>query len=302
MDLDQLRAFLAVLEHGSLLSAAAALKISRAALRERLDALEVELGVTLLVRTHRGALPTEAGLGFAPGARQLLRDARALAQFHRQPAEPAGDLRIRAPVGMPPEWVAGFVSELYRRFPRVHVRADFASQQHLNFPADVDIYLYIGPHIPPGAFRTFVLSRIPERLLASRAYLDRVGRPTTVEDLQAKDLLSWVPPGEDGRRWPLLSGGGVSVRPYFASDDIHLLRSMVAAGHGIGFLPDHPMAPGVRGEELEVLFPEQIGRECVGRLVIPEPLAESPRYQQVADLLRAVVRGLFGLNLDELTS
>jgi len=70
-DLDELRAFLAVVEAGSVKVAASELGVPRSTLRRRLDALEQRVGIALLWSDARGAFPT-------PAARTLLVDGAAL--------------------------------------------------------------------------------------------------------------------------------------------------------------------------------------------------------------------------------
>ena len=75
MDLDDLRAFLAVLDAGSVSGAAAALGVPRSTLRRRLEELESRVGTPLWSRDQHGATPTAAG-------ELLARQGRALLQAH----------------------------------------------------------------------------------------------------------------------------------------------------------------------------------------------------------------------------
>lgn len=61
MDLEELRAFLTVVDTGSFLAAADSLGVSRTTLRRRVGSLEARAGVTLLESTSQGAVLTEAG-------------------------------------------------------------------------------------------------------------------------------------------------------------------------------------------------------------------------------------------------
>ncbi|MGV2848430.1 LysR family transcriptional regulator, partial [Serratia odorifera] len=60
-DFAELRAFVAIAEHGSFARAAAHLGMSASALSQTLRNLETRLGVRLLNRTTRSVAPTEAG-------------------------------------------------------------------------------------------------------------------------------------------------------------------------------------------------------------------------------------------------
>ncbi len=62
MDLRQIEYFQAVVKHGSVSQAAKSLKMTQPPLSAAISKLESELGVTLLKRTTKGVVPTNAGI------------------------------------------------------------------------------------------------------------------------------------------------------------------------------------------------------------------------------------------------
>jgi DNA-binding transcriptional LysR family regulator len=74
MDLRRLEYFLAVVEHGSVTSAAAALRVAQPSLSQAIRALERDLGAELFVRDGRGLRPTGAGQALIEPAQRALRD------------------------------------------------------------------------------------------------------------------------------------------------------------------------------------------------------------------------------------
>ncbi len=74
-DLDELRAFLAIVEHGSVKAAADALGIPRSTLRRRIDALEQRVGAPLLWADSRGSR-------LSPKGRLMIDEAEALLASH----------------------------------------------------------------------------------------------------------------------------------------------------------------------------------------------------------------------------
>jgi LysR family nitrogen assimilation transcriptional regulator len=78
MDLALVECFLRVAEFGSINRAAEDLDMTQPALSRRLDSLEHDLGVTLLIRGARGVTLTEAGTTLVQGAAPILRQAALL--------------------------------------------------------------------------------------------------------------------------------------------------------------------------------------------------------------------------------
>ena len=68
MNVQQLRYFLAAVEHGSFSAAARELRLAQPSVSEQVRQLEAELGVELVARVGRGLVPTEAGRRFRPEA------------------------------------------------------------------------------------------------------------------------------------------------------------------------------------------------------------------------------------------
>ena len=125
MDLEEFRAFIAVVETGSFLAAATNLNLARATLRRRVDALEARAGVPLLERSARGVVVTEAGSLLASRGRHVLQEASALVASVREIGrEPVGVLRCGLPVGLPPHALVPVFGLIHATYPRlaVHLR------------------------------------------------------------------------------------------------------------------------------------------------------------------------------------
>ena len=120
MDLPRLRAFVAVADSGSFSRAAAALNLAQPSLSRQLAVLEAEFGQRLLVRTGRGAEPTEAG-------QVLLRHARAMLDTAEHAREELRELQANpggcVVVGLPPRVAVGLSAALVHRFRERFPRA-----------------------------------------------------------------------------------------------------------------------------------------------------------------------------------
>ena len=90
-----LETFLAVVQNGSLAEASRRLGITPAAVSQRIQTLEDELGVPLLARVGRRVKATEAGQAILEKSRQILGEVRQLKGMAHND-EPVGELRLGA--------------------------------------------------------------------------------------------------------------------------------------------------------------------------------------------------------------
>lgn len=289
MDLEEFRAFLAVVETGSFLAAATTLNVARATLRRRVEALEARAGVPLLERTARGVALTEAGAVLAARGRSVMQEASALVASVREIGrEPVGVLRVALPVGLPPHALSALFRALRGAYPRLAVQIR-CCEDPLSGPLDdVDLLVHFGSAGPVGPWLSYRIVHTRERLIAGAGYLERRGTPTSIEELARHDLLAWAAPGEDGRVWPTLAGGAIEVEPVLVSSDVHMIRQCVLDGAGIGFLPDALLPdPGVALGTVVGVLEDVVGRERALHVAVPTALAELPKLRAVLRHVRA---------------
>lgn len=304
LDLTWIEAFVLTVQHGSFQTAAQKLGISRATLRNRVEALEQCVGLPLLVRTVRGVELTDAGKPFLVRARALLADAVALTRFASEDTvEITGDLRIRAPVGMPPLLHTLTLAHIQRRYPRVKICLDLRADPTADIGKETDFILHFCPRVTHGDFRTVRLASFPVRLVASPAYLAERGAPRGPSDFHEHTLLSWTAPGEDGMRWPLRAGGWTRVDPAVRSTDIGALRGLANAGLGIAFVPDaEELRPLAHPEDLVPVLPDLVGTELSLWILMPGLNADAGRTRAALEVAKditewAATRGLSPVDL-----
>lgn len=284
MDLEELRAFLAVAETGSLLGAATSLSVSRTTLRRRVEGLEARAGVPLLDRTQRGVVLTAAGGVLAQKGGEMMQEATTLLEAIREAGTaPSGPLRLVLPVGMPPAAMVPWLKSLRHRFSRLRLHVRFVDDPLAHLPSGVDIAIHFGPR-PSGPWVSTELRHIREWLIGSRDYLRERGEPRAVEELQGHALHCWQGPGlvEDARRLPLLRGGSIPADPVIVSTDIHLLRQCATSGLGLALVPD-AMLPEPGSGKLVTVLEDVIGRERVLFATAPRMLADAPKIKAVID-------------------
>lgn len=121
MDIENLRALIAVIDEGGITQASAVLCRVPSAVTSRIRALEQELGVLLFKRQNRKMIPTSAGLTLYRDARTIVKlvdDAKRRLTEH----EPGGLLRIGALDSIAGSRLPSVLSALLQRWPTVELQ------------------------------------------------------------------------------------------------------------------------------------------------------------------------------------
>ncbi|MEI2453339.1 LysR family transcriptional regulator [Lysobacter firmicutimachus] len=120
-DLDQLKAFVAVADAGSISAGAAQVFRSQSAISEQLQKLERAAGAVLLLRSRQGVAPTAAGQRLLAHARQLLALGElALHDVRRELRRT--DLRLGISDYYRPDEIAGLLRHLARHCPQLRLQ------------------------------------------------------------------------------------------------------------------------------------------------------------------------------------
>ena len=294
MDLEETRAFLAVVDNGSFKAAAEAVRQPRATLRRRVEALEARAGVVLLERSRSGVTPTAAGTLLARQGRVMVRETSALLSALRELGdEPAGELCIGAPAGLPPRVLALLCARFKTQLPKVRLHLRIADEGLGERIEHVDIALHLGRDQPPGRWHARTLMTMHESLRASRTYLQCRGVPRSIADLADHDLLAWASPGRDHQRWPTYEGGTFGIAPTLTSTDCDALSDFANLGLGVALLPTcHLSGLDPRTDELIPVLDGVVGRSYELRAVVPEALAQTPKIAAVLDQLGQITSRL----------
>ncbi len=294
MDLEELRAFLAIADTGSFLAASTELGVSRGMLRRRVDALEARIGTPLVERSSKGVVITDAGALLAKQGRRLVQSSSALLTAVREVArEPAGELRVNLPIGLPPHMLGPVFALLRATIPKVVLHTHFTHDPIGGLLDDVDVVVHFGDESPGSGWISHELLRLPVRLLAHVGYLRRHGTPRHVDELAGHMLSSWQGPGLDATKWPLLDGTTIDVSPMIVSNDAHMLRQAMIAGLGIGLLPDADIIePNAAPGSLVVVLEGVVGRELTLRLAFPAVLTGSPKIARIIEAAQQLVAKL----------
>ncbi|QWW69842.1 LysR family transcriptional regulator [Rhizobium sp. WYJ-E13] len=239
IDLNDIAIFARVIEAGSFTAAARLIGTPKTTVSRRIAALERELGVRLLQRTTRSLGMTDAGrLYYEEASQALRRIEEANIRLAEARAEPAGTIRISAPVGFVSHFLADTVFEFMATYEKSRVELRLTDEKLNLIDNGIDLAFRTGT-LEDSTLIARRLGPTYRLLCASPAYLARAGMPSTPADLATHQCVIagpsaahalWVLQGEKGEE-------SVTVSGRFAANEMQAVMAAALAGYGIAQLP-----------------------------------------------------------------
>jgi DNA-binding transcriptional LysR family regulator len=191
----QISTFVAVATKGSMTAAAAAEGVAPAMVGRRLDALEERLGVKLLLRTTRRISLTHEGTAFLEDCNRILGElANAEAAVSAGGIKASGHVRITAPAGFGRRHIAPLMPAFVADHPEVTVSLDLSDRLVDLLNEGFDCAVRIGD-LSDSSLVAIRLAENRRMVVAAPKYLDRFGKPKTLEDLSRHRCLTLGPSG-----------------------------------------------------------------------------------------------------------
>lgn len=256
--LDELQAFVAVVDTGSITAAAEHLELTISAVSRTLGRLEEKLQTMLLRRTTRRLELTEEGNAFLQHARAILVSVdEAEEQMATRRMRPAGRLRVDAATPFMLHVLVPLLEGFRVRYPEVELELNSNEGIIDLIEKRTDVAFRIGV-LKDSTLRARPIGISRIRVLASPAYLKRHGTPTKPDQLVHHELLGFTQP-ETLNDWPLRDASGdlLRVQPTIASSSGETLRQMALAGLGIVCLSDFMTRGDRQSGRLVPLFAKQ---------------------------------------------
>ena len=258
--LEELQAFAAVVDGGSITAAADHLGQTVSGVSRALGRLEKKLDTTLLRRTTRRTELTEEGQAFLLRTRAILAsidDAEEHMAARRQ--QPAGRLRVNAATPFMLHAVVPLVPAFRKAYPQITLELDTDELNIDLLERRTDVAIRIG-HLRDSTLHARPLCTSRIRVLASPAYLEAQGKPRSVQDLARHTLLGFTQP-ESLNRWPLRGTHGDEwpVAPQITASSGETLRQLALQGVGMACLSDFmTTADRARGDLVQVLAKDTV--------------------------------------------
>jgi len=290
---DEMAVFARVVENNGFTAAARKLQVPKVRVSRAVAALERALGARLLERTTRRIALTAAGKSILAHCQRVALEVEA-ARAALQPVAEGASLRVAIDQGFGRLLVAPLVPRFLESFPQIQLRLINAEEIH--GPDDFDVELRSDGRVTDGEVVTS-LGRPPMILCAAPNYLAGKPVPQSPSEL-AQHALLWAASRPGGVLRLAKGGGNVVVpgTPRLVAQDLSALHSAVAAGLGIGALPEFLCRNGLAMKRLVRLLPDwEVADRVELTAVTPATRAADPAVRSFIDYLGAhVVPALAG--------
>lgn len=288
--LGDVEVFIAVVEHGSFTAAAVALSTTPSVLSRAVSRLETRLGRQLLQRTTRRVGLTEAGRVYLEQARSAF---SLLDEAERDGQGQEGDLTGRVRMSVPTTYghyrLPPLLARFSQHYPRVQVVLNITNRNVDLIAEGFDLAIRLG-QMPDSGLVARKLEDAALLLVASPAYLHRMGTPQTLDDLHRHMCLPFILP-RTGRIAPWVfrederDVDWLPASPIETSDDV--LGVVSLAEHGMGICQSYEFIVRdkiQRGQLVEVL-PHLRGRSRPFSVIFAPHRRQSAATRAMIDLL-----------------
>lgn len=258
--LGSIELFCLAAESGSFTAAAAVAGVTPAAVSRSVSRMEERMGVRLFTRTTRSVKLTDSGRAYFEQCRQALAQLiEAQREVMGKQQTPSGTLRISVPTTYGHHRILPLLPAFRARFPAVKVDVHISNRNVDFIEEGYDMAIRVRV-LPDSGLIARHLEDAQLVTVASPDYLQRAGRPQTLDDLHNHECIQFELPSsgrhiawlfkENAKDKEILTEGG-----YSCSDDV--LGGVTLAKHGAGlfqtykFIVEKELAQGSLVEVLE---------------------------------------------------
>lgn len=280
---DDLKHLLAVARHGSTLAAGRALHVDQSTVQRRLVELERRIGQSLVQRQPTGYRLTAFGEEMLPFAEAVERSVQAFErQLHTLGTETAGVIRVTCPEPIVNRIVqTGLLDRFHARHPALRVQFVMSDKYIDLSQGDADVALRSGDTDDDELVGRKIGDSI-WAVYASRAYIERHGRPASIADLAQHALVGFDDTMARHRIAQWLHTVAPDAPMAARSSSVLGLIYSVKAGIGIGPLP---LSLGNAEPDLVRVLEPVAELTRVWRLLTTRELRRTPRVSAFFDFI-----------------
>lgn len=281
--------FSKVVAQNGFTGAAKSLGIARSSVCRRVSHLEEQLGMRLVQRTTRQFAVTDFGMEFYRYcARMVAEGEAAYAMAANARATPAGTIRVSCPTLIAQVLVASLIPRFVEEHPQVRIAMDTVDRK-VDIDENFDLCIRVR-QIPSEDSGLIMrqLGTFQNVLVASRAFLERHGRPGSPGEMSRLATLSYGPV-QGPHIWRLVSPEGQEIQlrhePVFVADDINVVKQAAIRGLGVVQLPLCLCLTEIRQTLLEMVLADFPAPLCEIQATFPSRRGMVPAVRSFIDFL-----------------
>lgn len=260
--LQNMRAFVRIVEAGSFTAAAHSLDSTTGAMSRALSELEAHLRTRLLNRSTRRHALTPAGEVYLKRCKQILADVGSAEEEASGAHErPAGTLRMHSFASIGQQYVLPAISQYRALHPEVTVELTLSQRMVDLFEGSSDVSLVTAVSLPNSDLVSHRLGVSCSILCASPDYVRTHGTPQSPADLVHHDCLILKTPTSPVHEWTLEGPEGSVEMHVDGPVQVNIAESLAVAIRehiGIGMLPVYAAIEGLRNGTLVRVLPQFI--------------------------------------------
>jgi len=304
LDLNDLRLFSLIAEHGGIARASRALNLPKSTLSRRLSGLEAQLKSMLVERNNDIFTLTDFGRRFLLHCQEVASAGYAAeAGFLEGNKEPVGDVRVslssafRASAGI-------LACDIARLHAGINMSLEIADRHddQARGGFDITVRMHRG-QLQDSLLKQKRIGTTVLRAVAVPQWVRRKGLPSCPESLVHFDLVAFDP----GRDWKNLrfrvagqSATEIVHSPRIRSHDIDLILDAVKSGAGIGIIPEFVCAPMIAEGSLVDVLPGRMADEVAISLLTQSVSFPGAAVREVASSLENMVKEILSVSKAQL--
>ncbi|RKH36416.1 LysR family transcriptional regulator [Corallococcus sicarius] len=254
----EMEVFVRVVELGGFSAAARAFRMTPSAVSKLVARLEDRLGARLVHRNTRGLQLTSEGCVFYERSVRLLADLEEAERGVTTSETPSGRVRINANVPFGTHILLPRVQDFLALHPAITLDITLTDQVVDLLEARTDVAIRAGP-LKPSNLIARKLGETRYAIVGSPAYLQRMGTPRKVADLERHNRLgfSYV---RAVQHWPFVERGATVSVPCVGNvqaSDGEALRHLVLGGVGLARLAGFQVREDLKAGRLVAVLEDQ---------------------------------------------
>ncbi|MBP0944007.1 LysR family transcriptional regulator [Pseudomonas alliivorans] len=247
--------FVRTIETGSFSAAGRDLGLGQPNVSRYVAALEDHLQTRLLHRSTRKLTLTPEGERYYADARRILDSVEQSESSLRGNVTPSGLLRVACPTALAHTFIVPHVASFLGRYPELSLDLQI-NDRYVNLVDEgAELAIRIG-HLEDSAMRARPLAWFERVCVASRAYLEKRGSPSSPDDLKDHDCLIYTLLST-GTNWRF-KDSEVPISGRLRVNSPEAIREYVNAGLGIAQGPRWLYEEGLKSGNLQLVLNDYV--------------------------------------------